>query len=98
LDSTFYNLLFEQALVAAQLLQIFFRIAFLEEAFINFYYALNIHYNNNIEIMIVILMEDSNGHTNDFFFFRNLLTVLARALTGVRQPWSSLTAGMTDLP
>ena len=68
MDSTFYNLLFEQALVAAQLLQIFFRIAFLEEAFINFYYALNIQYNNNIEIMIVILMEDSNGHTNDFFF------------------------------
>jgi len=97
LDRTFYNPLFEQEVVAAQLLQIFFRIAFLEEAYINFYYALIIQYNNTEIIIIVILMEDSNGHANDFFF-RNLLTILARGLKGVGQPWSSLTAGITDLP
>jgi hypothetical protein len=42
-------------------------------------------------------MEDSNEHEN-YFFSRNFLTIWERALKSVRQPWSTLTAGVNDLP
>jgi hypothetical protein len=70
--------------------QIFFRIGFLEEVFIISHYALI------IQSIIIIIMEGSNGHADGFL--RNLLTIWARALESVRQPWTGLTAGITDLP